>query len=203
MDDIKRTCIKISLLGDQAVGKTCICSRFLGLEFMETNLASIGIEKSESKMKLENGKDIKVKIWDTAGQERFRSVSLNTVKSSQGILVVFDVTSRQSFEHVEEWIQLIKEKTNKVAIVIMGNKIDFGTREVSKEEAEEFANKNGYPYFESSAKLDKNIKEAFSKVVNDAYKKYGTKEGGTLDINNNKKEKKSGGLFSCFGSKKK
>ena len=143
MDDIKRTCIKISLLGDQAVGKTCICSRFLGLEFMETNLASIGIEKSESKMKLDNGKDIKVKIWDTAGQERFRSVSLNTVKNSQGILVVFDVTSRQSFEHVEEWIQLIKERTNKVAIVIMGNKIDFGNREVSKEEAEEFAKKMG------------------------------------------------------------
>ena len=200
MSNPKRTCIKISLLGDQAVGKTCICQRFFGLEFLDNNLSSIGIDQSEAKMTLENGETIKVKVWDTAGQERFRSISLTTVNTSQGILVVFDLTSRETFKHVEEWIEKIKETTDKVAIVIMGNKCDKEEgREISREEAEEYAKKNGYPYFESSAKLNINIQESFSKVVNEAYKNYGNKNGDNLDLKNKKKKNSGGG---CFGGKK-
>jgi Ras-related protein Rab-1A len=199
MTDIARTCIKISLLGDQAVGKTCICSTFFGLEFMENTLTSIGIEKNETKMKLENGKEIKVKIWDTAGQERFKSISLSTIKNSQGVLVVFDVTSTESFKHVTEWLKKIKDQKENIAIVLMGNKFDLPNRTVTKEEAEEFAKKNKLSYFESSAKLNKNIQEAFAKVVNEAYKLSSNAEGN--DLNNNAKKKKTEG--GCFGSKKK
>ena len=199
MTDIARTCIKISLLGDQAVGKTCICSTFFGLEFMENTLCSIGIEKSETKMKLENGKEIKVKIWDTAGQERFKSISLSTIKNSQGVLVVFDVTSKESFDHVTQWLKKIRDQKEKIAIVLMGNKFDLPNRAVTKEAAEEFAQKNKLPYFESSAKLNQNIKEAFAKVVNEAYKISSNTEG--KDLNNNGKKKSSGG--GCFGKNKK
>ena len=198
MSNPKRTCIKISLLGDQSVGKTCICQRFFGLEFLDNNLSSIGIDQSETKMTLENGETVKVKVWDTAGQERFNSISLSTINTSQGVLVVFDLTSRESFKHVEDWIEKIKETKDKVAIVIMGNKCDKEEKRIiSKEEAEEYAKKNGYPYFESSAKLCININESFSKVVHEAYKMYGNQDN--LDLQNKKKKKSGGG---CFGGKK-
>ena len=200
MSEIKRTCIKISLLGDTEIGKTKICGAFFKLDFVDENITSIGIENHETKMKLENGEEIKVKIWDTAGQERFKNISINTVKTSQGVLVVFDVTKRESFKNVEAWLEKIKEKTNKVAIVLMGNKVDLPDKDrvVTKKEAEEFAQKRKIPYFESSAKLRLNIDEAFSKVVNEAYNKYGNKNG--IDI---KDKDNNGGGGGCFGRKKK
>ena len=195
---IKRKAIKISLLGDQNVGKTCICGAFLGLDFIGDTLSTIGKDKMEASMKMEDGEEMKLVIWDTAGQERFQSIALSSIKNSQGIIVVFDVTSKKSFNNVLRWLEQINEKTNSVIIVLFGNKCDIEEREVGKEEAEKFALEHNLTYFETSAKSKININEGFSKVANEAYVKFGNKTGIELE-----EAQKSEGRGCCGKEKKK
>ena len=193
----KRKDIKISLLGDQNVGKTCICSSFFNLEFIDNTLNTIGKDQYETKMTMKDGNEIRLIIWDTAGQERYHSIAVTTIKSAQGIIVAFDLTSRKSFDNVEKWLKQIYEKTDKVSVVIFGNKCDMKEeRVVSKEEAQKLADKYKLTYFETSAKEKININEGFEKVAKDAYNNYGNKSGMDLDEVN--KEYESG----CCGKKK-
>ena len=191
--------IKLSLLGDQYVGKTCICGSFLNLEFINDTLATIGKDKMDASMIMDDGEEIKLVIWDTAGQERFHSVALSSIRNSQGIIVVFDVTSRKSFNNVIKWLNQINEKTKTASIVLFGNKCDMTEkREVTKEEAEKFAKENNLPYFETSAKLKININEGFRKVAHEAYKNIENRKGINLEEVKDKDKKKK----NCCGSNK-
>ena len=198
---INLTSIKIALLGDSTVGKTAICNSFLKIEFTADMLSTIGQEKIEKKYELKNGKEIKLVIWDTAGQERFHSIAIKALKSAQGVIIVYDVTKKETFEHVNNWLETIKEEMTEPNLILFGNKIDLENRQVSKEEAEKYANKNNLKYFETSAKLSKGIDEGFDYIINDSYKKAEEKANKNIVIgkNNNKKEEKGG----CFGKKKK
>ena len=189
MSDLKREVIKISILGNQAVGKTSIRSVYLGMGFINDTLATVGYNKVETKFKLNSGKEIKIVIWDTAGQERFHSMALNSLKNSQGLILVYDVTNRQSFIDLQNWLKDVKNATDKVSIILFGNKCELENREVTKEEAEKFAKENNIPYIETSAKSKINIDEGFSMVVNDAYIKYG--ETSRLALKRKKKKKKN------------
>ena len=189
MSDLKREVIKISILGNQAVGKTSIRSVYLGMGFINDTLATVGYNKVETKFKLNSGKEIKIVIWDTAGQERFHSMALNSLKNSQGLILVYDVTNRQSFIDLQNWLKDVKNATDKVSIILFGNKCELENRAVTKEEAEQFAKKNNIPYIETSAKSKINIDEGFSMVVNDAYIKYGETSG--LALKRKKKKKKN------------
>ena len=204
---IKRNAIKIAMLGDSMVGKTAICNTFMNIEFNDNNLSTIGMEKLESQMTLNNGEEIKLIIWDTAGQERFRSIALKSIKTAQGVVIVFDLTQKKSFLNVVNWLKEINEKLNNVCIVLFGNKcdIDEDKWEVSKDEVMKFVEKNGLTYFETSAKEDINIKEGFKNVVNAAYEKYeGTASGIQLDKNiETKKKSKCCGGGETEGEKKK
>ena len=182
---IKREVIRITILGDQAVGKTTLRNVYLNIDFEENTLSTVGSNKSETKYKLEDGKEIKLFLFDTAGQERFRSIALKSVKNSQGVMLVFDVTNKKSFESLVKWLEDIKEEDNNFSMILFGNKCDLPNREVSEEEAENFAKKNNIPYMETSAKLKTNTDEGISILVNDAYKKYGEAKGVSLK----KKEK--------------
>ena len=185
----KREIIRVTLLGDYKVGKTSLRNAFLNIDFIENSLSTVGINKINSKFELENGKEIKLIIWDTSGQERFHSISMSTIKNTQGIILVFDVTDRKSFDDLNNWLQSINNETNKVSIILFGNKCDLSNRLVSKEEAENLAKKNNIPYIETSAKLKTNINEGFSIVVNDAYKKFGDVGGFNLKKKKKNKEK--------------
>jgi small GTP-binding protein len=204
---IKRNAIKIAMLGDSMVGKTAICNTFMNIEFNDNNLSTIGMEKLESQMTLNNGEEIKLIIWDTAGQERFRSIALKSIKTAQGVVIVFDLTQKKSFLNVVNWLKEINEKLNNVCIVLFGNKcdIDEDKWEVTKDEVMKFVEKNGLTYFETSAKEDINIKEGFKNVVNAAYEKYeGTTSGIQLDKNiETKKKSKCCGGGEAEGEKKK
>jgi len=112
-----------------------------GLDFEENTLSTVGSNKSETKYKLEDGKEIKLFLFDTAGQERFRSIALKSVKNSQGVMLVFDVTNKKSFESLVKWLEDIKEEDNNFSMILFGNKCDLPNREVSEEEAENFAKK--------------------------------------------------------------
>ena len=102
IEEIQRKVIRISLLGDAAVGKTSILNAFLNIEFSSNSVANIGVEKQNTKMKMKDGKEMKIIIWDTAGQERFHSIATSTIKTSQGIIVSFDVTNKKSFESIRK-----------------------------------------------------------------------------------------------------
>ena len=185
-----REVLRITLLGNYEVGKTTLRNAFLNNDYSENTLSTVGINKVDTKFNLDNGKEIKLIIWDTAGQERFHSIAISSVKNSQGIILVFDITNRKSFEDLNMWIDDINNATDKVSIILFGNKCDLQNRKISKEEAEKFAKKNNIPYIETSAKLKLNINEAFSILVNDAYKKYGLVNG--LRLKKKKKNKAEG-----------
>jgi small GTP-binding protein len=173
-EKIKRNVIKIGMLGDSRVGKTAICNTFMNIEFMDNTLSTIVMEKLESQMTLKNGEEIKLVIWDTAGQERFHSLALKTIRTVQGVVVVFDFTCRKSFENITNWLNEVKENLNETTIVLFGNKCDIEEElwEVSREAAIEFAKEKNLPLFETSAKLNKGIKEGFESITNLAYEKY-------------------------------
>ena len=197
---IKVSAIKIGLLGDSTVGKTAICNSFMGIEFTADNLSTIGQEKLETKFILDNGKEIKLSIWDTAGQERFRATSFKTLRAAHGVIVVFDVTKRETFEHVDDWLKTIKEELQEPNLIIFGNKVDMEERKVTAEEAENYAKKQNLKYFETSAKLSTGIKDGFTYLVNDTYKKVEGKENKNIKIGENEDEYEY--VSGCFGKKK-
>ena len=124
-ENISITTIKIGLLGDSSVGKTAICNSFLNMEFSSDIISTIGLEKLETKFKLDDGNTIKLILWDTAGQERFRSIALKSIKAVQGIIIVFDLTKKKSFENINSWLEIIKENLQDPCLVVFGNKADI------------------------------------------------------------------------------
>ena len=189
-DDVKRTAVSISIFGETAVGKTCICSTFLGLEFREEHLTTVGIEKMSSSITTADGEDLKLKLWDTAGQERFKSVSVKNLRYSQAAVVVFDLTVKDSFLKVTDWLKQIREFSDKLPIALFGNKSDLiDKREVTKEEIDELCEKENLIYFETSAKKNTGIKEGFSKVASMAFKMFGKVQGKGQKLVIKKKKK--------------
>lgn len=142
---------KIILTGDVAVGKTAMINRLLGSKFNDEYEPSIGVDFFSKTLKFK-GKQIKLQIWDSAGQEKFRSLIPNYIRGASLIFLLYDVTNKNSFNHLPDWIKFINniENTN---IVIIGNKIDLeDNREVTIEEGRKFAKDNNYEIFEISAK---------------------------------------------------
>ena len=188
--DIKRKVMRISLLGDSGVGKTCIINKYLYNKFSENQQSSIGIEKNEKRLKMNDGNELKVIIWDTAGQERFKAMSTNTIKGAQGIVLVFDNTKKTTFESLPTWIKEVKEIKDNIPIVLFGNKCDLiENADVEKDEAEEFAKDNNMEYFETSAKENINIENGFKSIIDKAYETAQEEDG--LDLKKTTKKKKS------------
>ena len=170
-ENIKRKVLRLSIIGDSKTGKTSIINCFIGEEFSMEMISNIGIDKQETMMKMEDGSQIKVIIWDTAGQERFHSISSGTIKNSQGIIVCFALDDRNSFNNVLSWLQDVREINSKIPIALFGNKCDIiEGRKVQNHEAQNLANDNDLMYFETSAKDNINIKEGFTKLINESYK---------------------------------
>ena len=197
--------IKIALLGDSTVGKSTIVSKYLKLDYKDDLLATIGSDKYDSKFTLENGENIKLIIWDTAGQERFRSVALQALKAVQGIILVFDLTKRESFININNWLETVRENLHNPNLILFGNKADIKKEDwkVTSEEAENFAVKLNMKYVETSAYTRQGLDEGFSSLINDTYNKVKGKndDSGKIEIkkDNNEDEYVTG----CFGKKKK
>ena len=187
-NNIEATVIKIGLLGDGKVGKSAICNRFLGLEFNIDTMTTIGSEKFEKKINLKNGKEIRLILWDTAGQERFRSAALRTIKFVQGIVLVFDVSDKKSFENINMWLEEINDNFENPCLVLFGNKIDKPKKEweITPEEIKEFAKQKKMAFFETSAKENIGLDKGLTHIANEAYEKLVLK--GKVDPKNNEKK---------------
>jgi small GTP-binding protein len=158
--------LKIIIVGDSAIGKSCFLIRYVRDTYDEDTQPTLGVEFLTKIIQTSTHR-IQLQLWDTAGQELFRSVTSGYYRGSAGAIVMFDVTSRDSFESVSRWIQDIHEvaRTN-VVTVLVGNKCDLADqRSVTTEEAEAYARERNLAYFETSAKTGVNITEAFEGVV--------------------------------------
>jgi len=161
---------KTIVVGDGAVGKTAITFRYAVGKFQENYKMTIGVDFTVKREKVKD-KEVKVQVWDTGGQEKFSKIRPLYYRGALGGLVVFDVTSRESFEHLDGWMEEIQTNCTKIPIIIVGNKIDLKNRKITKEEARKYAAKiskqMGYkiPYLETSAKTGETIKKVFRKLI--------------------------------------
>ena len=156
---------KIIFVGDAGVGKTTIIGRIMDNPFSEVYEPSIGVDFMSKNIKYQ-GQNIKLQMWDTAGQEKYKGLIPSYVRNSSIVFLVYDISSKPSFDNIPNWINFIKSIEN-TTLVLCGNKIDLDKREVKKEEGEELAKKEGISFFEVSAKTDENIKNMFYNVVAD------------------------------------
>ena len=160
-------------MGDSSVGKSSICQSFLKLDYLDGCLVNMLPERIEKKISLNNGKEAKLILIDTAGQERFRSIAMNTARSVHGIIIVFDITSIDSFKNLYGWLENILDRCGKDAnIVLFWNKVDMVDRRiVSEEEIETFLKKENLVYFEISARNNIGVDEGISYLANKIYNK--------------------------------
>ena len=158
---------KILLLGDSSVGKTCFLMRYTDNTFQDIHMSTIGLDYKLKNVQLEDGKMVKIQVWDTAGQDRFRSITKNYYKGAHGIILIYDVTENKSFENVKNWMNQIKEEvSNRVTIVLVGNKIDDEeNRKITTEQGESMAKEFDIMFFECSAKTGENIDGIFNNLV--------------------------------------
>ena len=174
-EDLK---LKLVLLGDSGVGKTNLISRYISNSFDENTRATIGVEFFCKNFRINKKRTIKVEIWDTAGQERYKAITSVYYKGAKGAFIVYDITSRKTFENIDKWIGEIKERTtDDVKLIIIGNKTDLNNeREVKSEEALIKYQDMDIPLIETSALEDTNVNEAFINLIKIVYKDIARKE---------------------------
>jgi len=170
---------KFIIIGDAATGKSCLLHRFIDDKFKKESSHTIGVEFG-SKIVEVGGHMVKQQIWDTAGQERFRSVTRSYYRGAAGTILVYDVTNRESFNHVSSWLNDARALANPdIAIVLVGNKIDLASeREVTFLEASRFAQENDLMFLETSALTGEGVQEVFLKCARTIITKI---ESGQID----------------------
>ncbi|KAH0869968.1 hypothetical protein HID58_076990, partial [Brassica napus] len=162
---------KVVLIGDSAVGKSQLLARFSRNEFSIESKATIGVEFQTRTLTIDN-KTIKAQIWDTAGQERYRAVTSAYYRGAVGAMLVYDITKRQSFDHVARWLEELRGHADKnIVIMLVGNKTDLGTlRAVPTEDAKEFAQRENLFFMETSALDSINVEPSFLTVLTEIYR---------------------------------
>ena len=162
--------LKYIIIGSPSVGKSRIVERFIKNSFIENYEITVGVEFGEKNIEIED-KIIRIQIWDTAGQELYKSITRTYYKSCVCAIIVYDITSRKSFNDITNWIEdCIKYSPKTVLMVLIGNKCDLEqSREVSTEEGQELSDKNGISFYETSAREGTNIKEIFQKTGEEIY----------------------------------
>ena len=157
---------KLILLGDQGVGKSCILNRFLNDTFIEDYQATIGLDFQSKNVQIEN-QDIHLLLYDTAGQEKFRSLIPMYTRDANIILLVYDISNKDTFNHLPDWIRdLTNVNIKEVIFVIVANKIDLNAqRAVTLEEGQKFAEEHDFLFQEISAKTGVGFSELFYKKL--------------------------------------
>jgi Ras-related protein Rab-39B len=167
------------------VGKTSLVKHFTDGHSWSNAGSTIGVEYCNAKIVQVDGHNLKLDLWDTAGEERFSSIIRPYYRNVVGVLLVFDVTKRESFANIPEWIDDVEQsaRPHKPVFILVGNKCDQETdREVSKNEAQSFATQHGMDYIETSAETGDNVEEAYVLVARRIYEAI---QDGTIELGNN------------------
>ncbi len=162
---------KIMVIGESKVGKTSVIKKYTQNKFGGVYLTTVGVDFQDKIINIDD-KKIRLQIWDTAGQERFRNITKNYFNSSNGFLLIYDITDKDSLEHLNFWsAQIQLNAPEKSKCVLVGNKCDLeSARVISYEEGKMYAEKNKIKFFETSAKDGTNINEVFEYIANEIYK---------------------------------
>ncbi|XP_009397620.2 ras-related protein RABF1-like [Musa acuminata AAA Group] len=159
--------VKLVLLGDSGVGKSCIVIRFVRGRFDPTSQVTVGASFLSQTLVLQDSTTVKFEIWDTAGQERYASLAPLYYRGAAVAVVVYDITSPDTFKKAQYWVkELQKHATPGIIMALVGNKADLHeNRAVSSQDALEYADKNGMFFIETSAKTADNINELFEEIT--------------------------------------
>lgn len=143
------------------MGKSCLLLRFADDSFTESYISTIGVDFRFRTVKV-GDKYVKLQIWDTAGQERFRTITSAYYRGADGIIMVYDVTNQESFDHVQDWLQEVNRYSSEgTSKLLIGNKSDREDKIVTTAQGEEYASKLDMPFLETSAKTANNVEAAF------------------------------------------
>src|SRR3989338_1657795 len=160
--------LKILLIGDSGVGKTSIMLRFTDNSFDSESACTIGVDFKTCPFTTHDGKTVNLTLWDTAGQEKFRSLTSSWYRAAHGVIIVYDISRRETFLHIDSWleeVELFSTKPNLVKLLV-GNKIDkTAERQVSREEGSEAARKREMLFIEASAKTAEGVAQTFEELV--------------------------------------
>ena len=160
--------MKLVVIGDSGVGKTNFIFRFTEGRFSPLHVTTVGLDYKSKIITLPSSKKrVKLQIWDTAGQERYMALNKNIFQKIQGIILMYDITTRSSFENLFKWINLISQNISDKPKILVGNKLDKGyeNRLVEEEEGKKVAMENNMPFFEASGASGENVEEVFKKIA--------------------------------------
>jgi len=186
---------KLLLIGDSGVGKSCLLLRFADNTYTDSYISTIGVDFKIRTLDID-GKTVKLQIWDTAGQERFRTITSSYYRGAHGIIVVYDVTDKVSFNNVKQWLgEIDRYACQSVNKLLVGNKADLVEKKVVEyNEAKEFADSLGISFLETSAKSAHNVEEAFLTMTRQIKERVSrshegpTKPNGSVNISTNSKK---------------
>lgn len=156
---------KLVLVGDSGVGKSCILHQFIYSRFKKNTTQTIGVDFSAKNVHIDN-QEIKLQIWDTAGQEKFRSVARSYYRGAIGIIIVYDITKAESFQHIASWLADARNAArSECSVCVVGNKADLEEqRMVRTEDGKLFCTENNLLFFECSALSGENVDEIFTAI---------------------------------------
>ena len=179
MDEGLLDILKVVLVGESGVGKTCIIQQFVDQMFQADQQSTIGGTFNTKIVKCGNDKILRLEIWDTAGQERYRSISQLFYKDANAAILVYDITNKYSFEEIQNyWLSQVRESASEnIIISIVGNKLDLYEKEaVDQEEAKKYAEDNNAFFAVTSAKNSSGIEDLFIEIV----KKFSGADSATI-----------------------
>ena len=181
--------LKIVLLGDSSVGKTCLTLQYITGKVEKNYLSTIGVDVHKKTITVDD-QSYSLQIWDTAGQERFRAISASYLRNTDGILLLYDITNQASFDHITDWLQTIRQNCSDGAVLLIGNKCDLkDQRQVQYVEGKELAEKENAKFLEVSAYTGENLEETFIEITKEILrvgKEKGEANGVTLKKENNR-----------------
>jgi len=164
--------VKITLLGEAAVGKTSLVYRFVQNTFRDSYKSTLGVNLLKKDLRVDNFGDVSAQIWDLGGQESFRSLRKLYLEGANGALVIYDMTNRKTFKKLDDWLESFKDARGEQPLLLIGNKADLENKiEVEEEEGKNYADQHKMDFIITSAKTGLNVEDAFKDLIREILEK--------------------------------